>query len=190
MRYIPCQPNQRKGQRMHPAKNQPRITKDMPQGHSRHNISNDLPEIRFLRNVDKSLSVEEIKTALHKARVRTDDCFIEQTVSQFKGRKKFVRIILQNRMRSDEFAGQLKHICDFKWQFSRKPPVVKLRENSNGHDANKPTNTSSALSPSNHSSVSKHHFLYSSPPCSRWPPLPPPPPQLQPGLLPLPPSLH
>ena len=66
----------------------------MAQGHSSHD------EIRFLWNVDKSLSVEEIKAALHKARVCTDDCFIEQMISQedFKGHQKFVGIILPNRM--------------------------------------------------------------------------------------------
>ena len=188
---LPPKPKEGAKNARHPPKNQSRMTKDVAQGHTRQNISDDLPEIRFLRNVDKSLSVEEIKAALHRARVRTDDCFIEQTVSQedFKGCKKFVRItLLPNRMRSDEFAGQLKHICDFKWQFSRKPPVVKLRESSNGHDANKPTKASSGLLSSSHSSVSKHHFWYSGPPRPTRPPLPPP--QLQPGLLPLPPSLH
>ena len=44
----------------------------------RPNVPNDLPEIRFLRNVDKSLTVDEIRAALYKARVRTDDCFINR----------------------------------------------------------------------------------------------------------------
>lgn len=158
--------------------------KNMAQRHTnkRPNVPDDLPEIRFLRNVDKSLTVNEIRAALHKARVRTDDCFIEQTVPQeeFMGRKKFIRIILPNRMRADEFASGMKRNGDLKWQFSRKPPVVGIRES---YGAVKPTG-SSGLPPSNHPAAMKPSFLCSGPPRPRRPPLPPP--QLQPGLLPPP----
>ena len=138
----------------------------------RPNVPDDLPEIRFLRNVDKSLTVNEIRAALHKARVRNDDCFIEQTVPQeeFKGRKKFIRIILPNRMRADEFASGMKRNGDLKWQFSRKLPVVGIRES---YGAVKSTG-SSGLPPSNHPAVLKPPFLCSGPPRPRRPPLPPP----------------
>ena len=98
----------------------------------------------------------------------------------FKGRKKFFRIILPNRMRADEFASEMKRIGDLKWQFSRKPPVVGIRES---YGAVKPTD-SSGLPPSNHPAVLKLPFLCSGPHRPRRPPLPPP--QLQPGLLPPP----
>ena len=168
--------------------------KNMAQRHTnkRLNVPDDLPEIRFLRTVDKSLTVDEIRAALHKARVRSVDCFIEQTVPQedCKGWKKFIRIILPNRMRADEFASEIKRNGDFKWQFSRKPPVVGIRES---YGAVKPTD-SSGLPPSNHPAVLKPPFLCSGSPRPRRPPLPPPqlqpgllpPPQLQPGLLPPP----
>ena len=67
----------------HRESNLPR-RKNMAQRHTskRLNVPDDLPEIRFLRNVDKSLTVDEIRATLHKARVRIDDCFIEQTVLQ------------------------------------------------------------------------------------------------------------
>ena len=76
-----------------------RSHKNVAQRHSKkqHNIPEDLPEIRFLQNIDKSFTVEE---ALHKVRVHTCDCFIEQTVPQeeFRGLEKFVIIILPNRI--------------------------------------------------------------------------------------------
>ena len=172
----------------HPRENNPHTYKNMAQRHSnkRHIVPDDLPEIRFLRNVDKSLTVEQIEAALRKARVHTDDCFIEQTVPQeeFRGLKKFVRIILPNRIRADEFAGEMKRNNDFKWQFSRKPPIVGKRESSKGQGTTKPTSIRSGIPPSNHPSVLRPPFLCSGPPHPRRPPLPPQ--QLHPGLLPPP----
>ena len=169
-----------------PRKNNPHTYKNVAQRHSnkRHNVPDDLPEIRFLQNVDKSLTVEEIKAALHKARVHTDDCFIEQTVPQeeFRGLKKFIRIILPNRIRADQFAGEMKRNSDLKWQFSRKPPLVGRRECPKAQGTTQPTSISSGIPPSYHPSMLRPPFLCSGPPRPRRPPLPPQ--QLHPGLSP------
>lgn len=76
-------------------------------------------------------------------------CFIEQTVPQeeSRGLKKFVRIILPNRIWADELAGEMKRN---KWQFSIKPPLVGRHESSKGQGTTKPIGISSGIPPSNH----------------------------------------
>lgn len=78
----------------------------------------------------------------------------------------------------------MKRNNDFKWQFSRKPPIVRRRESSKGQGTTKPTSIRSGIPPSNHPSVLRPPFLCSGPPHPRRPPLPPQ--QLHPGLLPPP----
>ena len=51
----------------------------------------------------------------------------EQIVPQeeFKGTKKFVRVVLQSQKQADDFAKRMPEAAQMKWQFSRSPPTMK-----------------------------------------------------------------
>ena len=87
------------------------------------NVHQPAPEIRYLRRIDCNDNIDRIKQSLTEAKIRIDDCFIEQTVSQehFKGQFKFVLIILLNQKCA---ASVLKSDPTLTWKFARKQPMI------------------------------------------------------------------
>lgn len=89
----------------------------------------DLPEIRYIRNIPKEMSATEIQSILKAKKFDIKDCWIEQTISQeeFKGNKKFVRIILPNAAAAHKFASNMKSLAGLKWTFSRVAPKARAQ---------------------------------------------------------------
>ena len=89
----------------------------------------DLPEIRYIRNIPKEMSATEIQSILKAKKFDIKDCWIEQTISQeeFKGNKKFVRIILPNATAAHKFASNMKSLAGLKWTFSRVAPKARAQ---------------------------------------------------------------
>lgn len=87
-----------------------------------------MPEIRFIRRIERLTSIEEIKKSLSNAKINISDCFIEQTVRQeeLQGKFKFVRITLPSQTRADEFARALKACESIRWKLARTQPVQPM----------------------------------------------------------------
>ena len=90
----------------------------------------EMPETRFIRRIEQSIPVDDVKKSLKDANINIDNCFIEQTLPQveFQGKYKFVRIILPNQSHADEFANALKSSNSLNWKFSRKQPVQQKKK--------------------------------------------------------------
>ena len=99
--------------------------------HNQH-PSSDSPEIKFICKIDRDSSNDNIVSSLSSARISTRGCHIEQITpqDQFSGRFKFVRIILPNQSRADEFANGLKNQQNLKWKLSRIQPLPPKRSTS------------------------------------------------------------
>lgn len=93
-------------------------------GHTSQNAEQS-SQIRYIRKIDSSLSVEEITTRLASANLKIDDSVIEQTIPQlqFQGKFKFVKITLPNQTRADEFARGLSSSLSISWKLSRSQPT-------------------------------------------------------------------
>ena len=89
----------------------------------------ELPEIQYIWNIPKEMTITEIQSILKEKKFVIKDCWIEQTISQeeFKGNKKFVRIILPNTAAADKFANNMKSLGRLKWNFSRVAPKPKAQ---------------------------------------------------------------
>jgi len=70
------------------------------------------------------MTIDEVQSILKEKLFDIKDCWIEQTVSQeeFKGSKKFVRIILPHSAAANKFAKNVKCLAELKWNFSRVAP--------------------------------------------------------------------
>lgn len=106
------------------SKRQPQQQKKRP---TRDGNNDDLPQIRFLRNIPKETSIDEINNTLKVRNLNTANCAIEQTLPQkeFVGTKKFVRVVFWNQAAVDDFVTKLKKVSDLPWQLSRKAPSLK-----------------------------------------------------------------
>ena len=84
-------------------------------------------QIRYIRNICKDIAVPEIRKVLLGKGFPLEDTHIEQIVPQeeFKGTKKFVRVVLQSLKQADDFAKRMPEAAQMKWQFSRSPPTMK-----------------------------------------------------------------
>ena len=175
------------------SKRQPQQQKKRP---TRDGINDDLPQIRFLRNIPKETSIDEINNTLKVRNLNTANCAIEQTVPQkeFVGTKKFVRVVFWNQAAVDDFVTKLKKVSDLPWQLSRKAPSLKKSRDTPAADrSNLNCNTTVGDTPTCNSPdpavAQGKHFLGSGP---AWPTplnqmqLPPLPPA---WLLPLPPQM-
>ena len=91
-----------------PPKNRPKVNRKPP-AHTP-----DFPEIRFIRNVPKEMPVSEVQSVLVERKFDIEGCWIEQTINQedFKGTRKFVRIILPSKAAADKFAGNMQTLAD------------------------------------------------------------------------------
>lgn len=143
----------------------------------------DFPEIRFIRNVPKEMPIAEVQSALAERKFVIEGCWIEQTIKQeeFKGARKFVRIILPNKAAADKFAGNMQALSDLKWKFSRVAPQPKLQAppvRSHNHSPTRLASRNRAPGGGTAPLPSPPHgmpFLCNRPPFPPMPPLPLPP---------------
>lgn len=84
-----------------------------------------MPEVRFIRRIERPTSIEEVKKNLNKGGINIKDCFVEHAIPQeeFRGRYQYVRIVLPSQSRADELAISLRSSKTLHWKLSRKQPV-------------------------------------------------------------------